>query len=206
MLDYSDLPAEAAPLYSGASIVVAARGLENKTGRELSVARREGVGLQRTPLLGKAWGCEYYVDTGSRGIRSTRGVEEGFLLKASVLERCYCDGRLEERILYPFSTGSPPYLVLTGSDRQRQAAVYIAELALILALARRGEKCGGPPLVVKHGSLLQRIDVYFNPVFDMPPRIARTVLSYSTLDKPTVVDVVDWATIYREGREVASAG
>ena len=207
MLDDADSPAEVAPLYSGASLVVASRGLEVLEGRSIIVERSGGVEGQKRPLLGEAWDCEYYVDTGSRSIRSTKGVEEGFLLKTSVLERCYCEGGpLDERILYPFSRGSPPYLVITGSERQRQASVYVAELALTLSLALEGGRCGGRPLVVKHGSILQRLDIYFNPVFDLPPRTARTVLSYSTLDKSMVVDIVDWATISRDGREVANPG
>ncbi|MCE4612361.1 MAG: hypothetical protein F7C07_00815 [Desulfurococcales archaeon] len=207
MLNDTDSPAEVAPLYSGASLVVASRGLENLNGRNLVIDRAGGFDRQKRPLLGEVWDCEYYVDTGSRSVRSTKGVEEGFLLKASVLERCYCGkGPLNERILYPFSRGSPPYLVITGSERQRQASVYVAELALILSLALNGGKCGGKPLVVKHGSILQRLDVYFNPVFDMEPKTARTVLSYFTLDKSIVVDIVDWATISRDGREVANPG
>ncbi len=178
---------DAAPELGVTAMALAARGLERLRGEPLLREGFPGAGLQVEPLIGSEWECEYYVDLGSRWARDERSGVEGFIIKAAVVERCDRGGRLVERVLHPVTGsrgGVMPLLPVVGDERAKQAASYLAELALALALARRGGPSGGDALVVRHGALLQQIGIYFNTrVYNVDCDELRAVLLYSLMDK-----------------------
>jgi len=187
---------ELAPEWGVLALAMAARGLEYR-GVELVRWRGGPVGEQRDRLLGVEWDCEYYVDFGALGVRALRGGSEGFVLKGAVLERCDAGPRVRERVLHPVVQvgGSKlSYLPVVGGERLRQAAVYIAELAVTLSLARRGRV-----LVVRHGALLQQIASYFNKVYDLDCDLLEVVLRYGLLGDEEAREIVRESRIKRPG-------
>jgi len=208
-LSYEEPVLEVAPAWSGLMAVLMARGAEKRLGIEL-VFDNARIEPQRSPLLGKGFWGEAYIDTGSRSARSLSGAEEGFVLKTSVLLRYWDPGAgLEERILYPYSEGTPSFLLVRGDDRKRQASLYVAELAMVLSILEGASlpiEPGERLLIVRHGSLLQSLSAYFNKVFDLDKRTAEAVLRYTGLDKNTARDLVDQATVIRGVAERVNPG
>ncbi|MEB3779023.1 MAG: hypothetical protein GSR85_02150 [Desulfurococcales archaeon] len=206
-MSWDDGTVSETPVWSGASLAVAARGYESLTGRELVLERAWKPRIEDLPFLGVEWECEYYLDTGSKSARSLSGVEEGFVIKTSVYARCIRDGRLRERILYPAMKPKAAYsfLALRGGERLRQAASYIAEIAAITALATGeaklpGDVDGYPRLIIRHGSILQRIEGYMNEVYEIPRNAAESILYYSGLESSTVNELLRYSTIERQGK------
>ncbi|MCE4624621.1 MAG: hypothetical protein F7C35_01980 [Desulfurococcales archaeon] len=207
-LEGDDETLEAIPSWSGLLLALAARGVELDSGELLVFDDNWNPRPQSEPLIGSVWAGEVFIDTGSRSARSLSGVEEGFILKTSILLRYWSGSTLEERILYPLSSGAPGFLLVRGDDRKRQASLYVAELGMVLSILKGGLPVGldGPLLVVRHGSLLQSLGTYFNKVFDLERRNAEAVLGYVGLDKATVKDIVDASTIRRELTERVNPG
>lgn len=205
--------ADEVPQWSGAALAVAVRGVEEDLQAGIAVERGWRPRIESLPLLGTEWMCEYYLDTGSAGARSLSGVYEGFVIKTSILARCMGPGGLVERILYPVMDrgGARTFLPLPGNDRARQAMLYIAEIGAALALARGEARLpshldGEPRVIVRHGSLLQRLEGYMNEVYDMPREAVESVLYYSGLSASTVSELVRTSTVRRNGREAVNAG
>ncbi len=199
---YTEL-GDAPPEWGGLALALAARGVEETGGASLIRGGWSRLD-QAEPLLGVRWDCEYFIDVGARGYRGTRGGVEGFVLKAAVLERCWAGDRVRERILYPLiGEGGYSFLPVVGSERQRQASLYLAELGIMLSIAL-GEQPPGSPggrrLVVRHGALLQQFGTYFNRVFDMPCRSMEAVLRYSGLPLEVVYSVRDESIVRRSGQ------
>ncbi len=196
---------EVTPPWSGVALAILARG----AGINVFDAHYR-IEPQRRPLLGDDgyWIAEAYIDTGSRSARGLRGVEEGFVLKTSVLLRYWDGRRLVERILYPFSRGAPSFLLLPGDDRKRQASLYVAELAMALSLLEDNPRLpskiteairGKPRLVIRHGSLLQSLGTYFNKVFDLDESTAKSLLLYVGLNEALVYRLLEEAVVKRRG-------
>ncbi|MCE4628265.1 MAG: hypothetical protein F7C34_03850 [Desulfurococcales archaeon] len=201
---------DVSPSWSGLLLALAARGAELNSKRDLVFDRSLVVEPQTKPLIGDVWAAEAYIDTGSRSARSTSGVQEGFVLKTSILLRYWSQDGLEERILYPYNEAAPGFLLVRGDDRKRQASLYIAELAAVLALLRDDRpidvSIDGPLLVVRHGSILQSIGAYFNKVFDLDRKSALAVLQYAGLNKEVTRDLVEAATVRRDVTEKVNPG
>ena len=201
---------DVSPSWSGLLLALAARGAELSSKRDLVFDRSLVVEPQTRPFIGEVWAAEAYIDTGSRSARSTSGVQEGFVLKTSILLRYWSREGLEERILYPYNRAAPGFLLVRGDDRKRQASLYVAELAAVLALLRDDRPIDasieGPLLVIRHGSILQSIGAYFNKVFDLERKSALAVLQYAGLNKNVARDLVDAATVRREVTEKVNPG
>ncbi len=205
--------ADEVPQWSGAALAVAIRGVEEGLHSGIVVERGWRPRVEALPLLGTEWMCEYYLDTGSTSARSLSGVYEGFVIKTSMLARCMSSQGLVERILYPVmgKGGARTFLPLPGNDRIRQATLYIAEIGAALALSRGEARLpshldGEPRVIVRHGSLLQRLEGYMNEVYDMPREAVESVLYYSGLSASTVSELVRTSTVRRNGREAVNAG
>ncbi|MCE4612188.1 MAG: hypothetical protein F7B17_09485 [Desulfurococcales archaeon] len=201
---------ETAPGLGVLALAAAGRALELRRGEDILRNGFPGSGVQLEPLLGSEWECEYFVDLGSRLARDERSGVEGFIMKAAVLERCYRGGRLVERILHPMvrgEGGSLPLLPVVGDERSKQAASYIAEIALALSLARRGGPSGGRVLVVRHGALLQQVGIYFNTnVYNMDCSALESVLLYSLMDRAEAHEVAVLSRAGRGGDRSCNAG
>ncbi|MEB3844158.1 MAG: hypothetical protein LRS48_00575 [Desulfurococcales archaeon] len=211
-MEYEYEVVDVSPPWSGLGLAVLARGVEIRTGTPLVYEQSPLLRAQERPLIGPGglWSAEVYVDTGSRSARGLRGVEEGFVLKTSVLLRYWNGRELEERILYPYNTSAPSFLLLRGDDRKRQASLYTAELAVAYSLlsgqARLPADVGIPRLVVRHGSLLQSLGTYFNPVFDLDRKTAEALLLYTGIDKLEAQELVEQAVIRRGLAEKVNPG
>ena len=210
MPDYGDEESlEETPPWSGVALVIAARGAERESGRSLVFDPGYRISPQDRPLIGRVWAGEVYIDTGSRTARSTSGVEEGFVLKTSVLLRQWDGEAVDERVLYPMGRGIPGFLLVRGDDRMRQASLYVAELGMVLSVLRGTTYRGLPEgrlLVVRHGSLLQSLGAYFNEVFDLDRSTAEMVLHYVGLDVRTVRELVGLSLVKRRMAERVSPG
>ncbi|MEB3764815.1 MAG: hypothetical protein GSR77_01415 [Desulfurococcales archaeon] len=207
---YDEELVEVSPPWSGIVLTLLARGTEILQDRSLVFDKQWKPKIQTKPLLGTSYVAEIYIDTGSRSARSTSGVEEGFILKTSVLLRYWSGEILEERILYPYSRGSPPFLLVRGDDRKRQASLYVAELAMILSMLQETPpleaEIDGRRLIVRHGSLLQILGTYFNPIFDLERESAEAVLLYTGLDPRTTIELIRSATVKRGATEKVNPG
>ena len=138
-----------------------------------------------------------YVDAGSRGEPS--GLD-AYLVKLAVLVRRHSGGGVSERVLHPVMRTKegvlPPILLGRGSERVRQAAVYVVELASLLAISRRpglvfGEDEPERLLLVRHGPLLQMISQYLSRPYVVEVEEARKLLYYAGLERGEAYELID---------------
>ncbi len=201
---------EVSPPWSGIILALLAKGTEILSEESIIFDKNWSPRIQNKPLIGSQFIAEAYIDTGSKTARSTSGVEEGFVLKTSILLRYWNGENLEEKILYPYTRGNPPFLLVRGDDRKRQASLYVAELATVLALIQDNppleDELPGPRLIIRHGSLLQILGTYFNPIFDLPRENAEAVLYYAGLDSSIVSELIRISRVKRGHIEKINPG
>ena len=138
-----------------------------------------------------------YVDAGSR--EEPSGLDT-YLVKLAVLARKHGGRGVWERIFHPVMITKdgalPPVLLGQGSERVKQAAVYVVELASLLAISRRpslvfGEDTPRRLLLIRHGPLLQMISQYFSRPYVVEVEEARKLLLYAGLERSEASDLVD---------------
>jgi len=135
------------------------------------------------------WDDVFFVDAGF--LSSARAS----LVKIAVLHRRHHQGGVEERLYTPVVPGGGVLgLYLEIDENLRGALAYVAELAMLLSLAtgsafgglNKGARVGEKKLLVRHGPLLQQVNIYLSPSFNVDPEVARAVLRYTGLDAGTV--------------------
>lgn len=138
-----------------------------------------------------------YVDAGSRSEPS--GLD-AYLVKLAILARRHSGSGVSERVLHPVMKTKegalPPILLGRGSERVRQAAVYVVELASLLAINRRPGLVFGeeePPrlLLIRHGPLLQMISQYLSRPYVVEVEEARKLLYYAGLERSEAYELID---------------
>lgn len=136
---------------------------------------------------------------------------DAYLVKLAVLARIHSRrGGVEERVYHPVPvTGQgvlPPLFLGRGGERVRQAAVYIVELAAMLAAILEPSMVFWEKpsriLLVRHGPLLQMISHYVSKPYHVGEDEARRLLGYAGLEKSVIDELVEGARSCSSGGRV----